>query len=208
MDKPFTLIRTAFRDFMSEAFLLLMFNLFWLLAQFVIIPGPPATLALFRVSQRAVYGQSLTLRDFWEAFKDSLIDGWKWGLLNLVVIAILGNAAVFYSARSFGSVGLIIAIVNLVWLILWILVQLLACSFWLVQDEKRIFPAIWEGIMLLTRKLRLTLVGFLLLVLVLVVSILIPIFIGVGGAAFLTVFGNRVVTTYMDVLTEGENPGR
>ncbi len=208
MDKPLTLVRNAFQDFLSESFLLLICNMIWLLAQFVIIPGPPATLALFRVSQRVVHGENLTLRDFWDAFKDSLIDGWKWGLINLLVIGILGNAAVFYSAKSFGSLGLAIGVVNLVWLILWILTQLLAYPFWLEQEEKRVFAAIWDGITLLTRNLRFNVVGFLLLVLMLIASVPFPILIGVGGAAFLMVLGNKVVATYLDAHTEGEEQGR
>lgn len=208
MDKPFALIRNAFRDFLSDSFLLLLCNMIWLLAQFVIIPGPPATLALFRVSRSVVEGQSVTLQDFWDAFKDSLVDGWKWGLINLLVIGILGNAAVFYSAESFGSLGLAIAIINLLWLMFWVLTQMLALPFWLGQEQKRIFPAIWDGISLLTRNLRLTLAIFLVLLLMLVASVPFPILIGVGGAAFLMVLGNRVVVTYLKALAEGEEPGR
>ncbi len=83
------ILRETFRDIWSDLWTMLVVNFFWLLANLLIIPGPPATLALFYYTNCIAHDEVTDLADFWRVFCQNWGVAWRWGGINAGVILFL-----------------------------------------------------------------------------------------------------------------------
>lgn len=94
----------------------------WLLSNILLIPGPPATLALTAYCNGLAAGEPLDHRDYWRYFKQSWGIGWKWGAVNLFLLAFLaGDIFVTSRAQAFTGQKLLLGVylaIGIIWLIL------------------------------------------------------------------------------------------
>lgn len=203
MRNPGSIIIDVLKNYWDEMFNLMLFNMLWLVAQLLIVPGPPATAALFYVANRAAKGGFVRLSDFVDAFKRYFWESWKWGALNILVILILGNALVFYASSQLqGPFSLSLAVVNLFLLVEWLFTQLFAFPFWLEQEKKQMRLAFRNAVIIQAQNLRLMMLAALLAVLLLVVSYYFPVLIALGVISFLMLLGNSIVVEKVKELQE------
>ena len=84
-----TSIRAALGFIWRDVFTTAVCNLLWWVCQVLLIPGPPATLALFYYAHRTVRGEVTDVQDFWVGLRRYWRLGWRWGVINLVVVLLL-----------------------------------------------------------------------------------------------------------------------
>src|SRR5919109_929161 len=85
------ILRLAFRDTWQELWTILLVHILFLFANLLILPGPPATLALFYYGNRIAHGEIATERDFLHAMRRYWRPAWRWGVLNLLVVGLLSG---------------------------------------------------------------------------------------------------------------------
>lgn len=201
--KPWPIFVRVCQTLWDDMFTLMLCNLLWLLAQILIIPGPPATAALFTVTNRAAHGSFARVSDFWAAFKSLFWESWKWGALNLLAILILGVAALFYGSGGFAPpTGYMLVSANLMLLGIWLFAQLFAFPFWLEQVDKRIWLAVRNALVSLAVNLPITLTALLMTAAVLGLTAAFPVLTGLMTASFLTLLGNTIVVAQVEALRD------
>ena len=95
---PLSILSAATRRAWDEYISVLLLSAAWLLAQVLVIPGPPATAALFAMTRATYDGTFWSAADAWAAFRAHFWPAWRWGLPNLLVIGIgLYNISVFWN---------------------------------------------------------------------------------------------------------------
>jgi uncharacterized membrane protein YesL len=205
MDRPWSILGRALRDAWDEMFILVLCNLLWAVACLLVIPGPPATAALFCVTNQVAQGRFAKVADFWQALKQYFLEGWKWGLLNLVAIYILVYAAYFYNSGFFPEpYGFILAVLSLLLLAGWLSTQLFAFPFWLEQSDRRIGLALRNALVLQAQN---PLLMGMIVLLVIAVGVLTGMFvplIAIITPSFLTLVGNTVVVAKVEALRPDE----
>lgn len=118
----------------EEWLLLIVMNLIWLVATLTIVAGPPVWVALYAVAQRTVQGRKPALRDLWQSSRRYWWQSWLWALVNLLLLAILSFAYLFYAEIAHGW-GSILQMVVATVLVLWLLAQLYTVPVLVVQSE-------------------------------------------------------------------------
>ena len=207
MDKPFAVIGRALRDYWDEAFNLMLCNLIWFFAQLLVIPGPPATAALFYVTNQVAHGGFARMPDYSEGFKRHFWDGWKWGVLNILVIVVLGYAVIFYGTSDFpAGLGFVLMSLSVALLVIWLLTQLFAFPFWLEQEDRRFSVAFRNALVIQAQNVRLMLITMALTVVLAVATRFLPPLLLLIVVALLTMVGNTVVVTKIEELGEQADP--
>jgi hypothetical protein len=172
----------------------------------MIIPGPPATIALNCYANQKAHGEETDLRDFWKAFNQSWGIGWRWGALNLLFLPFLAadiylSSIITNSTLKSYMVGLYIAI-GLGWLLL----QIFTLSFLFEQDQMRVRKALRNAAALIGRNLIFVLLILFFLVFLLMIGTIFSLLSVMFGAIFIALVGNRVVLNRLEVFRfEGLN---
>jgi hypothetical protein len=184
----------AFRDTWQEFWTILIVHLLFLLANLLILPGPPATLALFFYGNRIVHGETADERDFLNAARRYWGPAWQWGSINLAVVGLLlgdyyltGRLAGNSSLASFLQ-GLYIAL-----LAGWLLLQLFTLPFLFEQEQPSVPQALRNAAIFLRRNVIFAVVLALLLGLSLAVGVLTFMLTFAFGGALVAFAGNRAV---------------
>ncbi|RPI95749.1 MAG: DUF624 domain-containing protein, partial [Chloroflexi bacterium] len=74
----------------ENAFLAIFCSLVWLFLVLLIIPGPPATMAIYAIAERIASKEPLIdFRDYWDAIWQHFGLGWRWALINLPILGLL-----------------------------------------------------------------------------------------------------------------------
>jgi uncharacterized membrane protein YesL len=95
---PFAILAAATRRAWDEYMSVLVISAGWLLAQVLIIPGPPATATLFAMARATHDGLYWGTAEAWAAFRELFWPAWRWGLPNLLVVGLgLYNISVFWN---------------------------------------------------------------------------------------------------------------
>jgi hypothetical protein len=206
VDRPLTIIGRALRHYWDEGFNLLLINLVWFLAQLLVIPGPPATAALFFVTNRVARGYFARFSEFWGALKTLFGPAWKWGALNLAAIFVFGYAALFYRSGVFDAAGAVLSLV--MWFLLgcWLFLQLFAFPMWLEQSDKRVGLALRNAAVMLAHHVRLAFLALVVAAIAVGLTAAFWLLIAMVTPAFLALLGNTVVVAQVDALRDQE-PG-
>ncbi len=159
-------IQRAFGDTWEGIASVLACNLFWLLAQLLIIPGPPATLALFYYANRLANQEAADFSDFWRAFWRYWGPAWRWGLVNYLVIAIL-----YFDERLTGAIGPVVQGFYLASLAVWFLLQIYTLALLFEQDSPSVLQALRNAAVMLGRNITFSLVFGIVLALILLAGV-------------------------------------
>jgi hypothetical protein len=136
MGQACSLIKRTLILWWGELILLTFFNVVWFLLQLLIITGPPATAAMYVIARRVVDGEFIIPGDMWSALRQVFWPAWKWGLINLVLIAIV----IINFWGYWGIAGQSWAIMRLLWMVIalgWFALNLFYWPFWLIQSDRR-----------------------------------------------------------------------
>ena len=186
-------IRLGLKDAWEDLWTVLVCNLIWLLSVLLIIPGPPATLALFYYTNRLAHGEVADLADFWQALRRYFAPAWRWGLINLVLVAILVGDMLLTGRLGRSSLAYLIQSFYLAVLGVWLIVQLYTLSFLIEQDQPGVVQAIRNGAVMLGRNIGFSIsLGLLLAIVLLLGTLLFMLSFAVGGFLLASV-GNHAV---------------
>ncbi len=86
--RPTSIVAAATRRAWDEYMSVLVISAAWLMAQVLVIPGPPATAMLFAMARATHDGVFWSTADALAAFRALFWPAWRWGLPNLLVIGI------------------------------------------------------------------------------------------------------------------------
>lgn len=196
----------TFRDLWSDLWTVLACNFFWLIANVLIIPGPPATLAVMYYANRIAHGEQADLADFWGAFRGYWGPAWRWGVVNLAMTAFLiADIAVTAqfpdAAWKYWLQGLYVVI-----LVVWLGMQFYALPFLFEQEQMKVRQALRNSIALIGRNLRFTLMLWLMLLLILAAGTFAFLLSAMFGTVFLACAGNRAVLNRLEVIRQADTP--
>jgi hypothetical protein len=187
------IVKQSLGDLWDDLWTTAVVNLAWLVCQFLVLPGPLATLALFYYGNRLAHGETADLGDFWQALRRFWQPAWRWGLVNLALLALLigdvrltGGMGQSLAAR-FGQSFYLAALGG------WCLLQLYTLPFLVEQEEASLRLALRNAALMVGRNPTFSFALMLLLGLTLAAGTLFFLFSAAGGAVFLAVAGNRAV---------------
>ncbi|MDD5370143.1 MAG: DUF624 domain-containing protein [Anaerolineaceae bacterium] len=203
LPSAFRVVRAALADVWGDLWLALVCDFLWLLALLLVIPGPPATLALFSYANRTAHGETVDLSDFWRTFRHSWGPGWRWGVVNFAVIFIFVGDIYLTGRGSPTAITPLIQGFYFTCLGIWLLIQLYALPFLLEQEKPSLRTALRNAAVLFGRNIGFSLfLGIMLLLICLLGTLLFFLSLGFGGM-FLAAAGNRAVLDRLEVQSSG-----
>ncbi len=152
MRDAFRVVRSAIVDLWENAFLVIFCSLAWLFLALLIIPGPPATLAIFSISERLVAREHLLeFRDYLRAVWRNFGVGWRWAGVNIPVLLIV--AVDIRVVPQMVSTNLAVPLQMALYfaLALWLIVNWYALAFLFQQEKSSVRQALRNGGVLLLR---------------------------------------------------------
>lgn len=172
---------------------MLVVNGLWLIANLLIIPGPPATLAMNWYCNQLAHEEAVDHTDFWRAIKRFFKIGWHWGLVNLVIIAFLvGDYWITYHAQDFTGKKLVLGL-YIALLIFWLTMQFYALPFLFEQTELKLTQAWNNALVLISRNLPFVIMLALSITLIMLLGTLLFMLSVFFGPVFLSLAGNFAV---------------
>jgi len=199
------IIRGAFQDVWTDLWTMLAVNLTWLLANLLVIPGPPATLALVSFANQTARGETVDFTDFWQAFRRNWGPAWRWGGLNLTVTAVL-IADIVLTGRFVQGFwqpylqGLYLAV-----LAAWLALQFYALPFLFEQESMSIRQALRNALALMSRNAVFAIAVLSLTFLILILGVIAFMISLMLGAVFAACASNRAVLDRLEVFHQSES---
>ena len=139
-------------DLWENAFLVIFCCLAWLFLVLLIIPGPPATLAIFSISSSIVAGEYLLeFRDYLRAVWRNFGVGWRWAAINIPVLLIVAVDIRVVPQMVSTSLAVPIQMAFYIALALWLIVNWYALAFLFQQEKTSVRQALRNGGVLLLR---------------------------------------------------------
>jgi hypothetical protein len=188
----------AFRDVWKELWTIFVVHLIFLFGNILIILGPPVTVALFFYCNRIAHDEVATERDFLHAIRSYWRPAWRWGLVNLSMIALLAGDY-YLTGRLVKDADVVYLIQGLYITLLvgWLLVQMFAIPFLFEQEEPRVLQALRNSVVFIRNNLIFVLVLAFLLVLSLTLGTLAFMLTFVFGGALIAFAGNHAVLEHL-----------
>lgn len=194
----FRIVWRALADVWSDLWTALVIDFFWLIANLVVIPGPPATLALFSLANRRAHDELYDLKDFWPAFRCYWGPGWRWGAINLAVLFFLAGDVYLTGRGTVTPLTRFIQGFYFALIALWGIVQLYTLAFLIEQEKPSVRTALRNGAVMLGRNPIFSVcLGIILLVACLVGTVAFLLTLGFG-AMFVAAAGNRAVIEQLE----------
>jgi uncharacterized membrane protein YesL len=188
------ILASAFQDTWQEFWTILIIHLLFLFANLLVIPGPPATLALFYYGNKIVHDEPVNERDFLRAMRQYWGPAWRWGLMNLFIIGLL-TGDYYLVARLTENLNTAAFIQGLYVTLLagWLLLQLFTLPFLFEQQKPLVFQALRNAAVFVQRNLVFAIVLTVLLALSLAAGILAFMLTFAFGGALVAFASNRAV---------------
>lgn len=159
MKNALRVVRAAIVDLWDSVFLMIFCNLVWLFLVLLIIPGPPATLALFDMAERfARHEHLLEFRDYLRAVGRRFGLSWRWAAINIPVLALLLIDIAVVPRMVSPSAALVFQWFFIFALALWLVANWYALAFLFQQKEPSLRLALRNGAVLLFQNPLFTLV--------------------------------------------------
>ena len=196
----FYLIRDSLSDIWSDLWTTLVCNAIWLLANLLVIPGPPATMALYYYANQKAHGEIVDHRDFWKAIWRSWRVGWRYGTLNFFILAFL---AVDYYLSSMIADSTFMYYMQGLYIVLgvcWFSVQFFTLPFLFEQEKMRIRTALHNAVVLIGRNPWFSILLLLFLILILLVGTLVSLLSIMFGGIFIALSGSRATLNRLELL--------
>lgn len=138
MFDAFRVAAKTFKDIWGEMFNLVLMNVFTLLCLIVVIPGPPAVLALYAVCDRIANDYAVSWEHYFAAFREHFGKAWRYAIVAFVVTALLVFNFWWYGA-TFGR-EVWAQWVQGAWLaatFFWLAINFYVCAFYMEQQDRR-----------------------------------------------------------------------
>lgn len=199
----FSVYRRSLAEIWGDLWTMLVVNSLWIVANLLIIPGPPATIALHSNVNRIVHGQESDHNDFWQAFKRSWGVGWRWGIVNLVVVLLLSLNYYLVSNAANANLGSWLQGLYIAVALGWLMLQFYALPFLFEQEQMKVAQALRNGALMIGRNLGFSfLLGMSLLIFLTLATLAFALGI-VYGAVFLALAGNFAVNDQLASIRAG-----
>ncbi len=192
------MLRAALRDTWNDLLTTVLVNLLWTLLTVLIIPGPPATLALFYVGHRLAHGEPTDPGDFLRALRRYFGLGWRWGLLNGAVLFLLIGDVILTNHLSQSDPARLAQGFYLAVLGVWLLLQLYTLPFLFEQETPSLKLALRNGAVMLGRNVGFSVVWGLALAGMLLAGTLFFLVSLAAGGVFLALTGNHAVLNRLE----------
>ncbi len=153
MKEAFRSVRSAIIDLWDHVILAALCSLVWLGLVLLIVPGPPATVALFDMADRIARREHLlTVGDYLRAVWAHFGVGWRWGALNALVLAVIVIDILMVPRMVSDSLALSAQMFFFLALVLWLVVNWFALAFLFRQKEPSLRQALRNGAVLLLQQ--------------------------------------------------------
>ncbi|MEN6570885.1 MAG: hypothetical protein ABFD24_03490 [Anaerolineaceae bacterium] len=196
------IVGESFRDLWADLWTMLASNLFWLIANVLIIPGPPATLAIVHYGNRLAHGEQADLTDLWQAFRSYWGPAWRWGAINIVVVAFLVANIALTGKMQLGAWEPVIQGLYVALLVLWLALQLFALPFLFEQEKMSVRQALRNSVVLIGKNMGFSLFLWVLLALILTAGTIAFLLSAMLGTVFLASAGNRAVLNRLELIRQ------
>ncbi len=188
----------ALQDAWADIWTVLVCNLLWTVSVVLIIPGPPATLALFTYCNRLAHGEIADFGDYWRAFRSQWGPAWRWGAVNLLVIFLLVGDYILTGQLSQAPLARFMQGFYVAALGAWLIVQLYALPFLIEQATPSVRQALRNAAVMLGRNPGFSVVLSILLVLLLVAGLAAFMLTIACGGVVVAAAGNRAVINRLE----------
>ena len=200
-----SIYRLSLKEIWEDLWTMLVVNSLWIIANLLIIPGPPATIALHAYANRLVHGEVTDHSNFWQAFKHSWGVGWCWGAVNLVALALLGINYYLVSNALDVNLGSFLQGLYIAVGLGWFLLQFFALPFLFEQEHMKVGQALRNSALMIGRNLGFSfLFGLSLLVFLALTTLTFALGI-MYGAVFLALAGNFTVNDQLAPIRAAKN---
>lgn len=196
------IIQDTFKDIWADLWTMLACNLIWLIANVLIIPGPPATLALIYYGNRIAHGEVTDLSDFWKAFRSYWGPAWRWGGINLFVILFLAADVALTGQLSQGLWKSYLQGLYLVLLAVWLALQFFALPFLFEQETMSVRMAWRNSAVMFAKNMGFGVALLIFLMLLLIAGTVVFMLSLMFGAVFTACASNRAVLNRLDSLDQ------
>lgn len=200
-----SIYRRSLKEIWEDLWTMLVVNSLWIIANLLIIPGPPATIALYAYANRIVHGEVTDHRDFWHAFKRAWGVGWRWGAVNLVVVALLAVNYYLVSNALDVNMGSFLQGLYIAVGLGWFMLQLFTLPFLFEQEHTKVSQALRNSALMIGRNLGFSFLFGLSLLLFLALATLAFALGIMYGAVFLALAGNFAVNDQLAPIRAGRN---
>lgn len=197
-------LASAINDVRDIGVYLIFLNILWFISSSLLITAPPATVALFAITRELGYRRPVTWRDFVRMLFQYFFIGWRWGFVNLIVIAIIVINFVFYQTLD-PPIDFLGRGIWMILLFFWFLVQMYCLPIMMEQQQSSIRLALRNSIVLVLRHPFYSIVFALVATAFIVASIMVTYFWFCFTVALLCYFYNRGVW-YLTRIENGEEP--
>ncbi len=192
MNDAWSVLRAALRDTWDDLWSTAVCNLLWLLLNLLFF-GPPATAALFFYANRLAHGESTGVRGFLRAVRRYFGVGWRWGLVNGVILFLLVGDVILTGRLSQSAGARLAQGFFLAALFAWLLLQLYVLPFLFEQETPSVRLALRNGAAMLGGNIFFSVaLGVLLSGILLVGTFLFMLSLAAGGV-FVALVGNHAV---------------
>jgi uncharacterized membrane protein YesL len=207
MKNAFQVTRRAIIDLWDHAFLVIFCSLAWLFLFLLIIPGPPATLALFDMAERMARREHLMeFRDYLRAVRTRFGVGWRWAAINIPVLAILIIDINAIPRMFEAPVAVSVQLFFIMALALWLVVNWFALAFLFQQKELSVRQALRNGAVLLLQHPLFTLVLTVITVVLLWLSTILIIVNLLFGPMLVALISTHAVLDRLALLRASRQP--
>jgi uncharacterized membrane protein YesL len=141
----FRVIGRSFVDWWDGWLDMVVVTSLWLLAQFTILLGPPATFGLYHVVHNMINGEATGARGMIAGGKKYFLKSWVWGVINILVIVTIYINYIFYAGIE-AVWGLFVSMFVILLAVLWASTQFYALAYFFEQDTKKLRIAMRNGI--------------------------------------------------------------
>jgi uncharacterized membrane protein YesL len=152
MKASFSVIVRTLTELWESAFLSIFCSLMWLFLTLLIIPGPPATVAIYDIARRIVtHEPMMEFGDYLKAVKKNFGVGWRWAAINLPVLTVLLVDIRVLPRLLSPSLAVPIQTFTYLILAIWLVLNWLGLAFLFQQKEVSLIQALRNaGVLLLS----------------------------------------------------------
>ncbi len=186
------MIDRTLRDKLVDAYMglipLVTLNLVWFVVSLPIVTLIPATGALLYATNALAHGKDANISMFFEGFRRYFWKSWQWGLLNLLIIAVLASNLLFYSTAG-SDIAQIARVIVIAVAVLWIAIQMQVFPVLLEQEQPKFTLALRNGLVLFLKNPFYSFGGAILVITIVLFSTLVLqpawIFISASACAYI-----------------------
>lgn len=188
----------SLRDVWLDLWTVLVCNIVWLISVPLIIPCPPVTLALFYYANQTAHEETVNISDFFKAIPRFWWTGWRWGILNLIVLAVLVGDIFLTSHQSQTPWAIFFSGIYYTFVAFWLLLQTFTLPFLFEMEKPSVLQALRNGAVMIGKNPFFSLSFLVLLLFTLALGTVAFMLSGAFGVALVAFTGNRAVLNQLE----------